>query len=364
VPAPSSLTERALLALLRTVLRLPRPVKRALAGSPTRMDGQTLDLDVQVLLRLAALGHQPPKSSMTPQLAREQMRRSTAVLAGTPPRLEVVEDLELPGSIAARLYRPHRSEPGEARPVLVYFHGGGWVSGDLESHDAPCRLLAAEAGVLVLSVAYRRAPEHQFPAAVEDALAAFEWALANARALGGDPARVAVGGDSAGGNLAAVVSLLARDGDGPAPAMQLLIYPVTDLSIKRPSYRRFATGFSLEEADMDWYRDHYLPVPQALSDPRVSPLLEPDLAGLAPAYVATAGFDPLRDEGEAYAEALRAAGVAVALRRHPGLVHGFASMSAVLPAARAAMSEAAGAVRMGLASSAPQGDRVTPALRR
>jgi acetyl esterase len=262
--------------------------------------------------------------------------------------MERIEDLDLPGPPGARLYTPHRAEPGDPRPLLVYLHGGGWVSGDLDTHDGPCRLLAAEGGALVLAVDYRRAPEHEFPAAVEDALAAFEWAVANASDLGADPARIAVGGDSAGGNLAAVVSRLARDGGGPTPAMQLLIYPVTDLSLKRPSYHRFAKGFSLEEADMDWYRDHYLPGEHAVDDPRVSPLLAADLTGLPPAY------DPLRDEGETYAEALRAAGVPAALQRHPSLVHGFANLTAVIPAARAAMLEAAGALRMGLAGASPQ----------
>jgi acetyl esterase len=346
--------ERAQVLLLRALRALPAVAKRALAGAPTRVDGQELDLDVQVLLRLLRLAPQPPKSSMTPDMARERMRRSTAVLAGTPPLVEKIEELELPGPIGARLYTPYRAETGEARPLLVYLHGGGWVSGDLDTHDVPCRLLAAEGGVLVLSVDYRRAPEHGFPAAVEDALGAFGWAHEHAADLGADPGRVAVGGDSAGGNLAAVVSRLARDGDGPVPAMQLLIYPVIDLSVKHPSYRRFAEGFYLEEADMDWYRDHYLPGDHAVNDARASPLLADDLAGLPPAYIATAGFDPLRDEGEAYAVALRAAGVPAAVRRHPGLIHGFANLTAFLPAARAAMLEAAGALRMGLAPASAQ----------
>ncbi|CAA9515554.1 MAG: hypothetical protein AVDCRST_MAG17-2260 [uncultured Solirubrobacterales bacterium] len=354
MPRDSAVTERALLRLLRAVLRLPAPAKRALAGAPTRLDGQTLDLDVQLLLRIQGLMPQPPKGSITPRTAREQMRRSAAVLAESMPSMERIEDLDLPGPTGARLYSPHRAERGEARPLLVYLHGGGWVSGDLDTHDGPCRLLAAEGGALVLAVDYRRAPEHRFPAAVEDALAAFEWAVDNASDLGADPARIAVGGDSAGGNLAAVVSRLTRDGGGRTPAMQLLIYPVTDLSVKRPSYHRFAEGFFLNEADMDWYRDHYLGAEPAVDDPRVSPLLDPDLGGLPPAYIATAGFDPLRDEAEAYAEALRAAGVPAALHRHSSLVHGFANHTAVIPAARTAMLEVAGAMRMGLAAASPQ----------
>ena len=354
MPRDSALTERALLGLMRGVLALPRPAKRALAGAPTRSDGQTLDLDVQLLLRLQALTPPPPKSSISPQQAREQMRRSAAVLAERSPSVERIDDLSLPGPVGGRLYTPHRLEPGEAWPLLVYLHGGGWVSGDLDTHDGPCRLLAAEGGALVLAVDYRRAPEHEFPVAVDDALAAFEWAVANAASLGADPARIAVGGDSAGGNLAAVVSRLARDRGGPTPAMQLLIYPVIDLSLKRPSYHRFSEGFFLTQADMDWYRDHYLPSEHAVDDPRVSPLLADDLAGLPPAYIATAGFDPLRDEGEAYAEALRAAGVPAALQRHASLVHGFANLTAVVPAGRTAMLEVAGALRMGLAAASPQ----------
>jgi acetyl esterase len=198
-------------------------------------------------------------------------------------------------------------------------------------------------------VDYRLAPEYPFPAAVEDALAAFRFANAETERLGVDPARIAVGGDSAGGNLAAVVAQLAADGDGPAPAFQLLIYPVTDVSEKRDSYRLFRDGYGLTEAEMDWYRDHYLPDEAAALDPRASPLLAPDLAGLPPAYMATAGFDPLRDEGEEYAARLRAAGVPVVLTRHPGLIHAFVNAVNVSPLAREAVLEAVGALRMGLA---------------
>lgn len=348
VPAPSSLTERALLALLRTVLRLPRPVKRALAGSPTRMDGQTLDLDVQVLLRLAALGHQPPKSSMTPQLAREQMRRSTAVLAGTPPRLEVVEDLELPGSIAARLYRPHRSEPGEARPVLVYFHGGGWVLGGLDYCDASARGLSNLARCMVVSVSYRLAPEHRFPAAYDDALAATKWVLANARELGADPDRAAIGGESAGATLATATCLaLAREGHALL-RMQLLVYPVTDLvGQDYPSYSDSAEARPLGMERLMWFVGHALPDSDQLEDFRVSPLRAPleELAGLPPALVITAASDPLRDQGEAYALKLMDAGVQTSLTRFPGVMHGFFLMGAVLDTAQLAVTQAGTALR-------------------
>jgi acetyl esterase len=203
----------------------------------------------------------------------------------------------------------------------------------------------------VLSASYRLAPEHPFPKGLEDTVAAFRWAAEHAAELGVDPSRIAVGGDSAGANLATATCLQARDeGDGAQPAMQLLIYPVTDAD-GGPSRRLFAEGFQLTKADMDWFEAHYLSGDGDKEDPRIS-VLRADLAGLPPAYVTTAGFDPLRDEGEAYAERLRAAGVPVALRRHAGLVHGFANMTEISRSSRAAMLEAAGAVRMGLAQAA------------
>jgi len=334
------------------VARLPARAKRALAGPPARVDGQELDLDVQLLLRIAAFSPPPEKGSV--EDVRRRSRRSAAVLAGAPMPVDRVESLAVSGpggELGARLYSP--SSGRATPPLLVYLHGGGWAGGDLDTHDAPCRFLATHAGTRVLAVDYRRAPEHRFPAAVDDALAALRWVAGHAAELGADPARIAVGGDSAGGNLAAVASRLARDRGDPLPALQLLLYPVTDLSYKRPSYRLFGEGFFLDETDMDWYRERYLPDPAAAGDSRASPLIAEDLAGLPPAYVVTAGFDPLRDEGEAYVAALRAAGVRAALRRHPGLVHGFAAYAAVVPAARAAMLEAAGALRMGLAPARP-----------
>ena len=221
--------------------------------------------------------------------------------------------------------------------------------GDLDTHDGACRFLAADSGRHVLSIDYRLAPEHPFPAAVEDASRPSPGLCEHAAELGADPARIAVGGDSAGGNLAAVTCHLARDSGGPRPAMQLLIYPATDADDVYPSRRLFAEGFLLTRADMDWFEEHYLPDPASRDDPRVSVLSAENLSGLPPAYVVTAGFDPLRDEGEAYAERMREAGVQVALRRHAGLVHSFANLTAVSRSARAAMLEAAGALRMGLA---------------
>jgi acetyl esterase len=209
-------------------------------------------------------------------------------------------------------------------------------------------LLARHAGVAVLSVDYRLAPEHRFPAAVDDAAAAFAWAAEHAGELGADAGRIGVAGDSAGGNLAAAVCLGARDSGGAAPAFQLLIYPAVDLTRRRPSRDLFADGLQLTDTDIEWYRRQYLPDEADLQNPLASPLLAESLEGLPPAHVATAGFDPLRDEGEDYARALTAAGVSATLRRHEGLVHGFANYTRVVPAAREAMLETAEALRRGL----------------
>jgi acetyl esterase len=316
-------------------------VQRFLAGGrPVRIDGQELAAEYQLVLRLVALAGHRGLDTMTPARARAEMERSARVFAGSPPPVARVEDRVLPGPtepVAARLYVPF--DDGTRRPLVVYYHGGGWVIGDLDTHDTACRHLAREADAGVLSIAYRLAPEHRFPAAVDDALAAFRWAAANAAGLGFDPARVAVAGDSAGGNLAAVVAQLAGRDGGPRPVAQLLAYPVTDLSTKHASYRLFAEGFLLTEGDMDWFRAHYLPDDATALDPRASPLLAPDLRGLPPAVVLTCGFDVLRDEGEAYARRLEQAGVRVALRRNAGLIHGFCNAVSVSPLSRIAMIE-------------------------
>jgi acetyl esterase len=367
--APPQLPPRIEHRVVRTVCRLPSWLQRALAGAPARLDGQELAPEIAFLLRLAALaGDRSIAEGRTPAQARAENRRGAAVVAQRPPLpMARVEPLTIPGPagpIPARLYvgpqpadgttdpprggRTSPPAPAGGGPLIVFFHGGGWCVGGLDTHDGPCRLLATHSGAAVLSVDYRLAPEHPFPAAVEDALAAFRWATESAESLDADPARIAVAGDSAGGNLAAAVSLLARDLDGPKPAMQALIYPVTDAVGGQRSRERFARGFLLTKADMDWFEAHYLPDPAASADPRVSMLRAGDLSGLPPAYVATAGFDPLRDEGEAYAERMRAAGVRVALRRHPGLIHGFANMTAISRTADAAMHELCGALRMGL----------------
>ncbi|HEX3174647.1 MAG TPA: alpha/beta hydrolase [Solirubrobacterales bacterium] len=338
--------------ILRAACGAPEWLQRMAMGAPMRIEGQELAPEIQMLLRLATLaGGESVAAERTPEQARAENRHSAASVARRPPLpMARVEPLRIPGPagpIPARLYAAPGAPPAP-RPLLVYFHGGGWCIGGLETHDAPCRFLATHGGAAVLSVDYRLAPEHPFPAAVDDALAAFRWAADSAGELGIDPARIAVIGDSAGGNLAAAVSLLTRDGGGPGPAMQVLIYPVTDAVGGQRSRDAFARGFLLTKADMDWFESHYLPDTAAATDPRVSMLRAEDLAGLPPAYVTIAGFDPLRDEGEEYAGRMRAAGVKVALRRHPGLIHGFANLTAISRTARAAMHELAGAVRMGL----------------
>jgi acetyl esterase len=334
---------------LKFVCGLPRGVQRRLFGAPPEMDGQRLASDIHALVQIAKLARSDSLSEgLAVEEARVERRREAEVVGGPVPiPMGRVEQVQVPGperDLSARLYVPPGPSPSA---LLVYYHGGGWVIGDLETHDRPCRFLAAHAGVQVLAIDYRLAPEHPFPAAAEDAFAAYVWASANAARFGVEPARIGVGGDSAGANLAAGTCLLARDEGVPPPATQLLIYPVTDTE-QTPSRHTFREGFLLTKNDMDWFEDRYLPPGADRGDPRVSVLQAEDFGNLPPAYVATAGFDPLRDEGEAYALRMREAGVRVTLRRHPGLVHTYANLTAICTSARHAMLEAAGALRAGL----------------
>jgi acetyl esterase len=266
------------------------------------------------------------------------------------PPVAAVEDVVVGGpvDVPVRLYRP--AGDAGALPVVVFFHGGGWIMGGIESHDALCRHLANDAGCLVASVAYRLAPEHPFPAAIDDAWQATCWLLEHAADVGGDPAQVAVAGDSAGGNLAAVVARLARD-DGRALSFQLLVYPVVDRRLDRPSMVENARGYLLERDDMDWLWGLYDPDGRAGADPRAALTAETELAGLAPALVITAEHDPLRDEGEEYGSRLREAGVPVAVRRYTGVIHGFFSMRGMLDTADAAAADAASALRSAFAGA-------------
>ncbi|MBC7161213.1 MAG: alpha/beta hydrolase [Immundisolibacter sp.] len=283
----------------------------------------------------------PPIEALTAEQVRLGFGLQMKMTAGPATPLPVVRELTLPGpdgAIKARLYRPTADG---VLPGLVFFHGGGWVIGDLDSHDDLCRDLAAQAGCAVLAVDYRLAPEHRFPAAAEDAIAAADWAAANATQMGIDPARLAVGGDSAGGNLAAVAALAARDAGRPLAA-QLLIYPVTDMSrFEGESYAACGEGYGLTAGAMVWFRDHYLTDAKAGRDWRVSPLLASDLGRLPPALVVTAEFDVLRSEGEAYAKRLAEAGVPTKLARYDGMIHGFASMAGVLDVGRQARGDMA-----------------------
>jgi acetyl esterase len=303
-------------------------------GRLRRIDGQTLDPMIQLLVSVRRGGDRAADILDRPLLGRHRLRREILSIQGDPTPVGEVRDLEVTGAVgplAGRLYLP-AARPAPV-PLLVYYHGGGFVTGDLDTHDEPCRLLAAHSGSAVLSIDYRLAPEHRFPAAVDDSLAAFEWALAHAASLGCDPARVSVGGDSAGGNLAAVVSQLAH-ARGRAPAAQLLIYPPTDHPTPRPSHTLFNERLILSLGERNAYHEQYSGRAGAdPADPRLSPLLAASLRGLPPAFVVIAHFDVLRDEGEAYAAALQAAGVRCEVQREPTLGHGFVNLTPVCPRA-------------------------------
>jgi acetyl esterase len=350
---PGSPRARLEAAGARVVGALPPAAKRRIAGTPTRLDGLELDLDMQVLVRLAERDlHQ--LAELTPAQARQQLRDAVRPFEGPPIPLASVRETTVAGAagpLRARLYEPGEAQivPEGARgPLVVYYHGGGWVTGDLDTHDRPCALLARSSGARVLSVEYRVAPEHRFPAPIDDALAAFRDAAARAEELGADPARIAVAGDSAGGHLAAVTALLAASDGGVAPAFQLLIYPVTDIANVAQSRLTFAEGFILTKPNMEWYEEQLMGPGGDRRDPRASPLLAENLAGTAPALVVTAGFDPLRDEGEAYARRLSEAGTRTILRRHPGYVHGFIHALALAPGPREAIAEMGGVLRAAL----------------
>jgi acetyl esterase len=342
---------RAQSAVVRALASLPDGVLRLIVGRPVVRDGRRLHVESQLALRLLALAGEPDLEALTVPDARARVAGDAQTFEGPKVEVGAVSEVEAEGAagtLRARLYVPLEAiGPG---PLLVYFHGGGFVVGDLDTHDNLCRFLARQAGVRVLAVDYRLAPEHPFPAPIDDAVAALRFAVEHAAELGADPARIAVGGDSAGGNLAAGVARITVAEGGPAPAFQLLLYPWLDLASERRSHELFAEGFYLTRADLHWYRGHYLSDPSHATDPRCSPLADEQLAGVPPAYIATAGFDPLRDEGEDYARRLREAGTAVALRRHAGLIHGFANTVAIGHSAREALLEAAGALRMGVAA--------------
>jgi acetyl esterase len=310
------------------------------------MLSERLDPAVRALLAAIEAAGDPPIETLSPTEARKLTSENLAPVAGVIEPLQSIENLLIPGpagEIPIRVYTPNAPAP---RPAMVYFHGGGWVLWNLDTHDVVCSAIANRAGAVVIAVDYRLAPEHKFPAAVFDAYAATEWVFANAAQLGVDPSRISVGGDSAGGNLATVVCLKSRKENGPAIALQALIYPVTNLSsMDTASYVEFAEGYQLTKAAMEWFRDHYLPSPESALDPYASPLLAPDLRRLPPAVILTAECDPLRDEGEAYAKRLANAEVPVTCTRYAGMIHPFFSLSGAIPQALEAIQQVADAVR-------------------
>jgi acetyl esterase len=310
-----------------------------------------LDPQAQAVIALAIKAGRPPYHTLSPKDARALFLETRPFSTPAPPAIGTVRNLAAEGpvgEIPLRLYRPAGVPDTKPLPVYVYFHGGGWVIGDLESHDVLCRQLTAESGACVIAVDYRLAPEHKFPAAADDAWAATRWIVAHAAGLGVDAGRLAVGGDSAGANLAAVVALMARDAGAPAIALQVLIYPVTDVGSESPSYADFADGYMLTRDSMRWFIAHYLGRKEDANDWRASPLRAPSLAGLPPALVITAGFDPLRDEGAAYATRLREAGVTVDYVSFGGMIHGFVGMGRVLDTALRAVSLIGGSLGLAL----------------
>ena len=310
------------------------------------MLSERLDPNVRLLLAAIEAQGNPPLESLSPTEARKLAADSLQPVRGVMEPLRSIENHRIPGPeglIPIRVYTPDAPSP---RPAMVYFHGGGWVLCDLDTHDVICSAIARRAGATVISVDYRLAPEHKFPAAVVDSYAGLVWVAANADGLGIDRNRISVGGDSAGGNLAAVVALKSRDESGPAIALEALVYPVTDLSsFASPSYREFAEGYQLTKAEMEWFRDLYLSTAADARHPHASPLLASDLRGLPPALIITAECDPLRDEGEAYAKRLEAAGVPVTCTRYAGMIHPFFSMSGAIPQALDAFQQIAEAIQ-------------------
>jgi acetyl esterase len=302
-----------------------------------------LDPDAAAVFKAFQDAGRPPYENGSPAEARELYLKARHVSNPEPPELQSVEAIAIPspaGNIPARVYTPKTlRRSGGLAPCLVFFHGGGWVIGNLDSHDVVCRTLAHEGQLMVIAVDYRLSPEHKFPAAVEDSIAATEWISKNAADLGVDASRLMVGGDSAGGNLAAVGAIHARDTGGPKLAGQVLIYPGTDFRMTHPSHREPETSILLTHSVIRWFADHYLNSSADIDDWRASPARVENLAGLPPAYVLTAGADPLRDEGDEFAKRLKDAGVPVTYRTFPGQFHGFFTMGKLLPQANVAARE-------------------------
>jgi acetyl esterase len=312
----------------------------------------TLDPATEALLAQMAAGGGKPLYEMTVEEVRGMVTGSSEMLGGTPTDVGTVVEKTIPvsdGAIALRIYTPKAA--AASYPVVVGFHGGGFAAGNLDTYDRTARFLCHHSGAIVVAVGYRLSPERRFPSQVDDAYAAVMWVAEHARELKGDASRLAVTGDSAGGNLAAVVCLLAKARGGPKIAFQALFYPVTDFTFQMtPSRTQFGGGdYFLSNRDMEWFRDLYLSSPEQATDPRVSPLLASDLHGLPPALIVSAGCDPLRDEGKAYADRLAAAGVPVDYKVYEGTIHAFMSFTAAIPAGVEALTHAAGKIKAALA---------------
>lgn len=311
-----------------------------------------LDEEAKALLEAVAKASRPAYESVGAVAARKLYKETRSAVSPPAPDVALAANMAAPGPhgpIPLRYYRPLGAEARAALPVLVFYHGGGWVIGDLDTHDVVCRTLANEGQCAVVSVDYRMGPEHKFPAAVDDAFAALKWVAHEAAHLHVDATRIAVGGDSAGGNLAAVAALMARDAGGPGLRLQLLIYPATDMAMDTASHQAFAEGHLLTRSSMTWFQMMYLNGPADMADWRASPLKAVSLADLPPAHVIVAGNDPLRDEGEAYAKALQAAGNIATFREFPGSIHGFITMGKVLPQAGQALAESGAALHAAFA---------------
>ncbi|PYO11110.1 MAG: hypothetical protein DMD75_11615 [Candidatus Rokuibacteriota bacterium] len=321
---------------------------RFLDGHRIRMGSRTMDPKAQIVGEFVKSIRVPGFFPPLPEL-RQQLRVMVSLMDEPAPALPRIEDIRIPGpagEIPARVYSASAAKTPQ--PTVAYFHGGGWVQGDLETHHGLCARLAKHAGVLVVAVDYRLAPEHKFPAAVEDCLAAYRWLRTKGRDVGADLSRVAVAGDSAGGNLSAVVSQLAASAGVPAPTCQVLIYPAVDFSLETSSHRELADGHVIPRDRILWYMEQYLKSDADKSDRRASPLRAPSLEGQPPAMIVTAGFDPLRDEGRAYGDRLRDAGVDVVYREYPGQIHAFVSLTKAIPQGMACTLEIAQYLRQRL----------------
>ncbi len=347
MPSLTRLATRAFQKVARPVLGAPAPVVNAVLGRPPINDrGAPLDRQLWVLLALEKLIPGAALVGGEPSKMRRDTRRSAALVAPHTPWPMKVETTTIAGCWA-RIYEPRRVS-GSGRPALLYLHGGGFVVGDLVTHASCARMLAHYGECVVIALDYRLAPEHRFPAAVDDVRRAFLEVVERATALGIDSERVAIGGDSAGGNLSAVASIELRDAKGPMPAFQLLIYPATDMTRSATSQRTFDEGFYLEGETIDWFLEQYTPDPAVRTTWRASPLFVEDCAGLPPAHVVVAGFDPLRDEGEAYAQRLKEADVPCTITCESSLVHGFFNMGGASAACLTATIDLARALRRGL----------------